>query len=730
MNQRQNCMVLLLACAGWFGAAAGRAERISVSLDGTWQVADSVSASQMPERFTHEAPVPGLTNLSTPPFADVDGYYTPEHIRTSILYGAWGAWPAGTKVQPGPRQSRNYFWYRKVFRVPVAKRVAILKINKAQFSTAVWMNGVKIGEHLGCFSATYMDVSKAIRWTGENEVVVRIGAHPGVLPVAVMAGRDGEKRAWTPGIYDSVALLVSDNPVIETVQVAPRLATQEITVQTEVRNYSDAPISFRLAHRVVTWKGGQPISASHPQSLRLQPGEQKTFTENIRIANPTLWTPASPFLYLLKTSTGGDSIETRFGMREFRFDTATRRAYLNGKVFFMRGSNITLHRFFEDPQCKALPWNEQWVRKLLIEIPKRMHWNSFRMCIGPAPDKWLDIADEAGLLIQNEFPVWTGRRDPIEWDTGELIQEFKEWMRDHWNHPSVAIWDACNETIADVMGAKVIPAVRPLDLSNRPWDNGYNQPAGPDDAVEDHPYLYSTLTNHSKTPFKIVDLEQMTGAMSTNAPHPTGHAVVIDEYGWLWLKRDGSPTSVTQNVWAVLAPNSTAKERLSLNAYLVAGLTEFWRAHRNAAGVLHFVYLSSNHEDVFTADHFRDVERLEFQPGFEEYVGEAFKPLGVYINFWRTALKPNTDQRFAVMMINDEYGGAEGKLSLTLEAENGTPMVQRETDFAVPGLGQQTYNVDLHIPGAPGKYVLKAVARAQGTGDTTTGRRRVSIEGK
>ena len=40
-------------------------------------------------------------------------------------------------------------------------------------------------------------------------------------------------------------------------------------------------------------------------------------------------------------------------MREFRFDTATRRAYLNGKPYFLRGSNITLHRFFEDPQCKA-----------------------------------------------------------------------------------------------------------------------------------------------------------------------------------------------------------------------------------------------------------------------------------------------------------------------------------------------------------------------------------------
>ena len=60
------------------------------------------------------------------------------------------------------------------------------------------------------------------------------------------------------------------------------------------------------------------------------------------------------------------------------------------------------------PKSGMLPWDEKWVRKLLVEIPKQMHWNSFRFCIGPVPDQWLEIADEAGLLIQNEYFVWTG----------------------------------------------------------------------------------------------------------------------------------------------------------------------------------------------------------------------------------------------------------------------------------------------------------------------------------
>ena len=237
---------------------------------------------------------------------------------------------------------------------------------------------------------------------------MRVGAHPGVLPESVSAGTDFEKNRWTPGIYDSVSLQLSDNPVIESVQVAPHLADSSIVVQTKLRNDGSAVSSFQLTHSVHAWKSPAAVAVAPPQAISLQPGESRTVTQTIRIPNPKLWWPEDPNLYVLETSTGGDSASTRFGMREFRFDTPTKRAYLNGRVYFMRGSNITLHRFFEDPKSGTLPWNEQWVRKLLVTIPKQMHWNSFRFCIGPVPDKWLDIADEAGLLIQNEYFVWTG----------------------------------------------------------------------------------------------------------------------------------------------------------------------------------------------------------------------------------------------------------------------------------------------------------------------------------
>ena len=74
------------------------------------------------------------------------------------------------------------------------------------------------------------------------------------------------------------------------------------------------------------------------------------------------------------------------------------------------------------------------------------------------------------------------------------------------------------------------------------------------------------------------------------------------------------PNSPRSFIRHSLGGNSTAEQRLALNAYLLAGLTEYWRAYRQYAGVLHFVYLTSSDPAGYTADHFRDVTKLELHP--------------------------------------------------------------------------------------------------------------------
>lgn len=737
MNNTQLTVLAILA-AFFFqsGAsiAATQSQRRVISLDGVWQIEDGRSPSEIPAAFTHTVPVPGLANLSRPAFPDVDKFISRENlanrIRSKLSPEAWLTHYWKGKVE----QDRDYFWYRKTFRAPAARDAALLKINKAQFGTGVWLNGQKLGEYSGCFTASYTPLDKAIRWGQENTLVVRIGAHPAVLPDSYPTGSDFEKIKWTPGIYDSVSLIYCDNPTIETLQVAPRIASSEVVVQTQLRNHGVTPVTTTLAHIVKAWKSGKQVALSAPETVSLQPGEEKVFTQTVKIPDAHLWSPEDPFLYVVESSTGGDSLKTRFGMREFRFDAATQRAYLNGKVYYLRGSNITLHRFFEDPLCRNLPWKDAWVRRLLGDLPKKMHWNYFRFCIGPVPDRWLDICDEEGLLIQNEFFVWTGgpgwyKGYSRAHDPDEMIRQYKDWMRDNWNHPSVAVWDANNETKDDLFGSTIIPGVRSLDLSDRPWENSYNKPAGPNDPVEHHPYLMIS-GRLGKLTFNMTQLETMDGKPSKGALPSDTNPPLINEYGWLWLNRDGSPTLLTENVYAqLLGTNAPPRERLDLYSYLLGAKTEFWRAHRQYAGIIHFVYLTCSYPGVYTADHFADVTRLKLDPAFADYMGEAFKPLGVYINFFQPTLPAGSTRAFTVMMVNDEAIPQSGQLTLALETKSGKLLARSQQAFAVSALGSQSYSLSLSIPPATGECVLKAVATPQGQSakHATVSRRWLSV---
>ncbi len=141
----RNVTVFLLAIATTIPSFAAR---VVIPLDGEWRIEDSVEADQMPAAFSHTVPVPGLANLAKPAFPDVDRFDSASVISNRIRKGkaSAAAMPKGAGVS---LQERNYFWYRRTFSAPEEKAVAVLKVNKAQFGAAVWVNGQPAGEHLG-----------------------------------------------------------------------------------------------------------------------------------------------------------------------------------------------------------------------------------------------------------------------------------------------------------------------------------------------------------------------------------------------------------------------------------------------------------------------------------------------------------------------------------------------------------------------------------------------------
>ncbi len=680
----------ILLVIGALVCLEARAGRTELFLDGNWQIAEG-KMDAAPVVFDRTAPVPGLVSLATPAF-DSPGPKVADRNSAS---------------EKDPK--REAFWYRRTFTLkgPIPE-VARLKIAKAMFGSRVLLNGVLLGDHAPSFTPGYFDAKPALK-PGVNEILIRVGADRDAVGRAYPDGFDFEKERYIPGVFDSVELILSGTPHVISVQAAPDIADNTVRVQAVLRNdghAARAAVEFVVREA----KSGKVAGQLTSEPVNLAAGEEATVIVRVPIENCRLWSPEAPFLYMLKADSGADSFQTRFGMREFRFDPATGRAMLNGKPYFMRGSNITLYRFFEDGECGKLPWDRRWVR-LLHQRVKDMHWNCLRYCIGFPPEAWYDIADEEGVLIEDEFPIWFGGPGWSKWPAAlksdELAREYAEWMRERWNHPCAVIWDADNETSSD-QTAPAIQSVRALDISNRPWDNSYTAPQEPGDMFESHPYHFYNAN------FQLAGLAAADPVPQGNALRNDGtHAVVINEYGWLWLNRDGTPTTLTDQLYRnLLGTNSTTAQRFHIQATYIAAETEFWRAHRQAAAVMHFTTLGYSRPDGQTSDHWRTggVAKLEWEPEFHHYMRDAFAPVGMMIDFWNNRTSVGTRSRVPVVLINDFDTAWKGPVTLRVKRD-GHVLNETKQNACIEPLGATNIVFDIPWPEQTGPCVLEAELR-------------------
>jgi hypothetical protein len=190
--------------------------------------------------------------------------------------------------------------------------------------------------------------------------------------------------------------------------------------------------------------------------------------------------------------------------------------------------------------------------------------------------------------------------------------------------------------------------------------------------------------------------------------------VIINEYGWLWLNRDGTPTILSKKVYELLlGPNATADQRRDLYARLLAAKTEFWRAHRQVAGVLHFCGLGYSRPDGQTSDHFLDIESLALEPHFRTYVGDAFSPVGLMVDHWAEEVRPGETRRVPVVVMNDLYGEWKGEVRLQL-SHGGRTVAEQSQPCCVAAMGTQTVVFQVKVPDQTGRYQLAGELVAPG----------------
>lgn len=667
--------------------------RTEISLNGLWEMARTDSLTTPPEVYNSKIPVPGLVDMANPTVDTQDTLY-----------------------------ENSVYWHRRSFILDKPDQdVILLKINKSGYFTRVWVNGQPAGENVYNFTPSVFDIKPFIRPdNSENEIVIAVGCKNN-LPDTVTNGWDFEKIKYIPGIYDDVKIICAGYPFIENVQVAPDVENSRLRVRAEILTGKGK--SAGLSYIVKESVSGDIKIKGRAKAAGGSKLTRAVADFIIPMDNCRLWSPENPFLYKLELSTDGDTKTTVFGMRSFTTSPDSGVFLLNGKPYYLRGTNVCIYRFFEDPERGNLPWDSEWVTKLHTRF-REMHWTAIRYCIGFPPERWYEIADSLGFLIQDEYPLWTLDRPNFSkylgrLNSNQLANEYKEWMRERWNHPCVVIWDAQNESITDTTG-KAIKLVRNFDLSGRPWDNGWAPPVEPTDAIESHPYLFQRC--QYQKPASEEYLKEFLSKVGIPGNDPNAHfplpdgrryenPIVLNEYGWLWLNRDGSTTTLTDKVYENLWPwAKTPEQRFEIYAKTLGILTEYWRAHRKAAAVMHFCGLGYSRPQKprgQTSDHFIDIKDLKYQPDFYNYVRQAFSPVGLMIEFWDIHAKRNEKINVPIHLINDTYNDYNGTLKFTISLNNNI-VTEQSVPVEVKALGKIIVNITAVLPAEQGKCKMTA----------------------
>lgn len=442
------CALMIAAPALASSPTLTRADlRDGVDLSGTWHYSVDPYRDGL-AGFHRGAPGPGHRRYDD---VDVDALtrakptalyeYDMDRSPTATLPQAW------IGHDPTLRYYQGLMWYQRRFDAPALKpgQRAFLRFEAANYAAKVFLNGKAVGEHEGGFTPFSVEVTDTLR-ASNNQLTVGVdstarddGVPPPVTDWENYGGITRPMRlVITPGTFidEAWVRLAKDGKIAATVKLdGAQAANQEVHVRV-------AELGLDLAGRT---DAQGILKASAPAPKRL-----------------ARWSPESPKLYDVVVQAGEDRMTDRVGFRTI--ETKGSEILLNGKPIFLRGISIHEEELGDNP---ARTITEASARALLSEVKDGLHGNFVRLAHYPHSEVTTRLADEMGLLVWSEIPVYWlvdfANPRTLALARGMLADNIR---RDR-NRASIILWSVANETpITDARNAflyQLVDEVRALD---------------------------------------------------------------------------------------------------------------------------------------------------------------------------------------------------------------------------------------------------------------------------
>jgi beta-glucuronidase len=343
-------------------------------------------------------------NFDTSPTLDVPGDWNSQDERLFYYEGA--------------------IWYRRRFDYSSAgpRNRLFLYFGAANYEAEVYLNGRKLGQHIGGFTPFEFEVTGRVNATG-NSLVVRVDnrRHPEAVPTV-------NTDWWNyGGITRDVRLVETAPTFIRDYRVQLKKGTNDVIEATVRLDGADLH---------------QPVSLTIPEAnLSAEADTDDSGTAHLELPAPRLdlWSPEHPRLYSIAVAAATDRIGDRIGFRTI--EVHGNEILLNGKPVFLRG--VALHE--ENPIRGGRAYSEADAR-LLLGWAKELNCNFVRLAHYPHNEHVARVADEIGLMLWEEVPVyWT-----IQWENPATLQNAQAQLSDlivrDRNRASVIVWSVANET--------------------------------------------------------------------------------------------------------------------------------------------------------------------------------------------------------------------------------------------------------------------------------------------
>ena len=368
-------------------------------------------------------------------------------------------------------------WYRRKLDIPAgdAGRRIVLEVDGAMSYATVWLNGRLVGGWPYGYTSWQVDLTPYVNFGGTNQLAIRLDNPPA-------------SARWYPGggLYRNVWLTKTRPVHVEpwgTFVTTPQVSPEAATIQLEVALASTA--AGTAAVRVTTdifaldaagHRTGTAVASLAPADATVPADDRTTVRGSVVLKRPRLWGPPptqQPHRYVAVTRVmRGDELldtyETRFGIRELRFDSE-RGVIVNGEPIRLQGVNQ-----HHDLGALGAAFNTRAAERQL-EILRDMGCNTIRMSHNPPAPELLELTDRMGFLVVDEsFDVWERKKTPLDHhlffpDWHE--QDMRALVRRDRNSPSVIMWSIGNEVgeqYTDAAGAAVAKRLRDITLEEDP----------------------------------------------------------------------------------------------------------------------------------------------------------------------------------------------------------------------------------------------------------------------